>query len=94
MLYTVHILYNSSLKYPFKNLYPALSLRGRGLGFPLATMNTAPGYFQRKEEKESQKKPLAIWFPAYFFGIYLATQNLSDNPAYLKPWSFCSAINN
>ena len=34
-----------------------LSLRGRGWGFPLATMNVAPGYFQRKIE--AKKKTLA-----------------------------------
>lgn len=28
-----------------------LSLRGGGQGFPLATMNVAPGYFQRKIEE-------------------------------------------
>ena len=29
-----------------------LSLRGVGWGFPLATMNVAPGYFQRKIEEK------------------------------------------
>ena len=43
---------------------PGLSLRGGGWGFPPATMNLAPGYFQRKiEEKKNQKKPFTVWFP-------------------------------
>ena len=29
-------------------LYPGLSLRGGGRGFPQATKNMAPGYFQSK----------------------------------------------
>ena len=29
-----------------------LSLRGRGLGFPLVTKNVAPGYFHRKIEED------------------------------------------
>ena len=29
-----------------------LSLRGRGWGFPLATMNVVPGYFHRKIEEK------------------------------------------
>ena len=35
-------------------IYPGLSLRGGGRGFPPATMNMAQGYFQRKiEPKEN-----------------------------------------
>jgi len=42
-------------------IHPGLSLRSGGRGFPPATMNMAPGYFQRKiKEKENQKKPLAV----------------------------------
>ena len=52
---------------------PGLPLRGRRWGFPPASMNVAPGYFHRKiEEKENQKKPLAIWFPAYL--LYLPSK--------------------
>ena len=29
-----------------------LSLRGKSWGFPLATMNVDPGYFQRKVEEK------------------------------------------
>ena len=32
--------------------YPGLSLRGGGRGFPPATMNVVPGYFQRKIEEK------------------------------------------
>ena len=31
---------------------PGLSLRGGGWGFPPATMNVAPGYFDRKSEEK------------------------------------------
>ena len=37
--------------------FSGLSLRGGGRGFPLATMNVAPGYFDRKiEEKQNKTK--------------------------------------
>ena len=42
---------------------PELSLRGGGWGFAPATRNV------NIEEKQNQKKPLAVWFPAYL--LYL-----------------------
>ena len=37
---------------PLKVLTTGLSLRGEGRGFPLPTMNMAPGYFHRKIEEK------------------------------------------
>ena len=49
---------------------PGLSFRGGGRGFPPATMNVFPGYFQKKmKEKENWKKFLAVWFPAYLLHL-------------------------
>ena len=40
-----------------------LLLRDGGRGFPLATMNVAPGFFYSKtEQKKNQKKSLAVSF--------------------------------
>ena len=56
---------------------PGMSLRGGDRGFPPATMNVAPGYFQKNiEEKQNQKKPLAAWFPT----------NLLYLPSNLRSW--------
>ena len=47
--------------YTQSTTYPGLSLRGMGLGFPLATLNIASGYFHRKiEAKYKQKKSPAV----------------------------------
>ena len=49
---------------------PRLSLRAGGWGFPPATMSVAPGYFYGKiEEKQNQKKSLAVWFPFYLLYV-------------------------
>ena len=43
-----------------------LSLRAGGRGFPQGTISVVPGYFHWKiAEKSNQKKPIAVWFPAY-----------------------------
>ena len=36
--------------------HPGLSLRGGGRGFPPATMNLAPGYFDKKIEENRTKR--------------------------------------
>ena len=38
--------------YTQSTMYPGLSLRGVDLGFPLATLNIASGYFHRKVEEK------------------------------------------
>lgn len=53
--------------------------QGPGAGdFPRPLWTWSPATFHRKtEEKDNQKKSVAVWFSAYL----LATRNLSDNPA-------------
>ena len=58
-------------------LIPRAVIKRGGWGFPQATMNVTPSYFYWKiEEKQNQKKPLAVWFPTYL--LYL--------PSNLESW--------
>ena len=50
-----------------------LSLRGGGRGFPPATMNVFPGYFQRKIKKNRTERSSKLFDSPPTCCIYLAT---------------------
>ena len=64
-----------------KKYFDRAVIKSRWRGISSATMNVAPGYFHCKiNEKQNQKKSLAVWFPAYLLYVP-GNLNLSDNPA-------------
>ena len=55
-----------------KGVSPGLSLKGEGWGFPPATKNVAPGYFQRGKKRKRKRNP-ELFDPQLTCFVHVAT---------------------